>query len=154
MSATLTPNYLVGAAVAVSVAGTEAYVKSGDLTRGVVKITVTNSKSGGYQQLKAGIKSSQLNLECVYNGDAPPTIIEGQEVTVIFDGVGFESGDNLEDGAGGTPTTPGGTLLTGQYLVEIIKDSWVVDGDYSWSLALDSTGSYTVGSATGATPST
>lgn len=150
MSATLTPNYIIGEAVAVSVAGALAFVKSGDLTDGIVKIKVTNSRSGGFQQLKAGIASSQLNLELVYNGDSPPAFSRGQEVTIIFDSIGYETGDDLEDAS----TTPTGELITGQYLVESIKRSWAVDGDYGWSVAFDSTGPFTIGSATGATTTT
>ena len=151
MPATLTPNYAIGAAVAISLNGKLAYQKSGDLTRGVVKIKVTNARSGGFQQLKAGIKSSQLNLELVYNGDDPPAFAEGQELTVIFDAIGYESSEDLEDPS----TTPVGTLLTGQYLLESIKQSWQVEADYGWTLALDSTGAYTVAeTATGATATT
>jgi N-acetylmuramoyl-L-alanine amidase CwlA len=152
MSATLTPNILVGEAVALSVGGTLMFAKSGKLTRSSAAIKVTNSQSGGYQQYKAGVKGATLNAELVYNGDAPPTgVVEGEEVTVIFDAVGYETSHDLENPS----STPTGRLITAQFLITEVSDTWEVEGDYGVSLTANSTGAYTVvDTATGATSTT
>lgn len=156
MSVTPTPNYLVGEAVAVSVGGSLMYVKGGSITRSAASINVSNARSAGYQQRKAGMKGSQLSMDLVYNGDSPPSmLIEGVEVTVIFDGVGYETSESLENIISGTPSTPTGRLITGQYLITSVKDAWTAEADYTVSVEAESTGAYTVvDTATGATPTT
>lgn len=152
MSATLTPNYLIGEAVALSVAGQLMFVTGGKITRAAIQINVTNARSGGYRQLKAGNKSSDLDFDVVYNGDAPPTgLVEGEEVTVIFDAVGYEASQSIANPG----TTPTGRLITGQYLIGNVSDAWQQDADYKVSVTANSTGAYTVvDTATGATPTT
>jgi hypothetical protein len=152
MTVAITPNYNVGAAVALSVGGTMMYVKGGKVDRSAAKIVVTNARSAGYQQLKAGNKMADLSFDLVYNGDSPPVgIVEGVEATVIFDSVGYETTEGLEDGAGGTPTTPSGRLISGQFLILTVSDAWQVDADYGMSVTASSTGAYTVvDTATGA----
>lgn len=149
---TLTPNITVGAAVALSVGGQLMYVKGGKLDRSAVKIKVTNARSGGFQQFKAGIKGIEMSFDLVYNGDSPPTgVVEGTEVTAIFDSVGYETSENLENPS----TTPTGRLITAQFLIGTVGDAWQVEGDYSVSVSASSTGAYTVvDTATGATPTT
>jgi len=147
----LTPNYIVGKAVAVSVGGALTYNKGGSLTRNANQIKVTNARSLGYQQLKTGVKGAQLSLDLVYNGDDPPAIFEGQEITVIFDAIGYDTAESIPNPA----TTPAGRLITGQFNVGSIKDTWQTEGDYGWSLDAASTGAYTaVESATGLTTTT
>jgi hypothetical protein len=148
MPATLTPNINIGKAVAISVGGALAYAKGGDLERSVVSLNVTNARSGGYMQKKAGTKGATLSMDLVYNGDDAPAVSEGQEVTVIFDSIGYETAQSIMDPS----TTPSGRLVTGQYLIVKVKDSWKCDADYSWSLDMESTGVYTaVDTATGLT---
>lgn len=148
---TPTPNYLVGQAVALSVGSSLMYVKGGSIARNCVSIKVTNARSGGFQQVKAGVRSAKLAFELVYNGDSPPALVEGQEVAVIFDSVGYETSENLEVPS----TTPTGRLFTGQFLITGVKDAWQVEADYGVSIEADSTGAYTVlDTATGATPTT
>jgi hypothetical protein len=149
---TLTPNYLVGQAVALSVGGVLMYVKSGKNDRSAKGIDVSNARSGGFRQLKAGMKMADLSFELVYNADSPPSgIVEGAEVTVIFDAVGYESSEGLED----VSTTPTGRLITGQYLILTVGDGWACDGDYAVPVTAGSTGPYTVvDTATGASPIT
>jgi hypothetical protein len=155
MPTTLTPNYLTGKAVALQVGGALAYTTGGNIARSVVPVKVTNARSGGFQQLKAGVKGAKLSMEAVYNGDDPPTIQEGTEITVIFDSVGYETSENIENSTGGVATTPLGRLITAQYLVTIVTDTWQVEADYKWSLEGESTGAYTVvDTATGASPIT
>jgi hypothetical protein len=151
MSATLTPNILVGKAVALSVGGALAYAMGGSITRNAAAIKVTNARSAGFEQFKAGVKGAQVSYDAVYNGDDPPAIVEGTEVTVIFDSVGYEVSEAIANAS----TTPTGRLFTAQVLVTSIKDSWKVDADYGWSFDGVSTGAYTVvETATGATPIT
>ena len=100
---TLTPNITVGQAVALSVGSALMFHKSGKITRNAAAIKVTNARSGGYQQYKAGVKGATLSAECVYNGDSPPAVVEGTEVTVIFDSVGYETSEGLAN-ASTTPT--------------------------------------------------
>jgi hypothetical protein len=141
MPATLTPNYTVGKAVAVTVGAALAYAKGGSLPRSVASINVSNARSGGYQQRKAGMKGASLSLDLVYNGDDPPTgIVEGNEVTVIFDSIGFETAESIMDAS----TTPTGRLITGQFLIVTVKDTWQAESDYGWSIECESTGPYTV----------
>lgn len=149
---TLTPNITIGQAVALSVGGNLMYVTGGKLDRTAAQIKVTNARSGGYQQLKAGNKSAALSFDLVYNGDAPPTgVVEGAEVTVIFDGVGYEASEGIAN----PTTTPTGRLITGQFLIETVSDAWQVDGDFKVSVTANSTGVYTVvDTATGATATT
>jgi hypothetical protein len=151
MSATLTPNYTVGKAVALSVGGALVYAMGGSITRNAAAIKVTNSRSGGFDQFKAGVKGGQVSYDAVYNGDDPPTIVEGTEVTVIFDSVGYEVSESILNAT----TTPTGRLFTAQVLVTSIKDTWKVDADYGWSFDGVTTGAYTcVDTATGATSTT
>jgi hypothetical protein len=151
MSATLTPNILVGKAVALSVGGSLAYATGGSITRNAAAIKVTNAKSGGYDQFKAGVKGGQVSYDAVYDGDDPPAIVEGTEVTVIFDSVGYEVSESIMNAS----TTPTGRLFTAQVLVTSIKDTWKVDADYGWSFDGVTTGAYTVvDTATGATATT
>lgn len=145
-----TPNYIVGKCVAVLVGGSQLYAKSGNTERKVNVVRTTNSRDQGYQSLKAGIKSATASITCVYNGDSPPTLTEGTEVTLIVDTVGYMEVDHFEN-----PTdNPTGTVLTMQALVTSIKDTWNVEDDYTWSFDCESTTPYTVATATGATPST
>src|SRR5579862_2631636 len=139
MSATLTPNILVGKAVAVSVGGALAYHKGGKIARSAKQIKVSNARSAGFDQYKAGTKGATLNLDLVYNGDDPPALQEGTEVTVIFDAVGYEVSESILNAS----TTPMGRLLTAQALIGTITDSWQYDGDYGWTLDAVTTGPYT-----------
>jgi hypothetical protein len=148
---TLTPNIAVGQAVALSIAGNLMFAKSGKITRNCAAIKVTNARSGGFQQYKAGMKGATLNAELVYNGDSPPALVEGTEVTVIFDSVGYETSESLENAS----TTPMGRLITAQFLITVVGDTWEVEGDYAVSIEANSTGAYTVvDTATGATSTT
>lgn len=148
MSATLTPNYIVGKAVAVSVAGTLVYCTDGNTERTAAAVKVTNSRSAGFMQVKAGIKGATGTLNLVYNGDDPPTgIVEGAEVTLILDFVGYETSESIEVAA----STPTGRLITMQALITSVKDTWNVEDNYSWSIDVQSSGAYTVvETATGA----
>lgn len=119
----VTPNILVGKVVAVSYNGTLMYATKGDHSRSVNVVKVTNARSGGYQQLKPGIKAARGSAEVVYNGDDPLTITEGTEVTIVW-----------------TPT--GGTAKTFTALVTNVKESFVVDGDYINSFDWESSGSF------------
>lgn len=154
MSVVQTPNYTVGEAIALSVAGVLMYVKGGSVSRKVTSVDVSNARSGGYQQKKAGMKGSSLSFDLVYNGDSPPaTIVEGLEATVIFDSAGYEVSEGLANPLILTP--PVGRLISGQYLITSVKDAWTAAADYTVSVEADSTGPYTVvDTATGATPIT
>jgi hypothetical protein len=145
---TLTPNITVGMAVALSVGGQMMFVKGGKLDRSAVKVKVTNARSGGFQQFKAGVKGIEMTFDLVYNGDSPPSgVIEGEEVTVIFDSVGYETSESIENAT----TTPTGRLITSQFLIGSVSDAWSVDSDYGVSVSASSTGAYTiVDTATGA----
>jgi hypothetical protein len=118
-----TPNYLVGKVVAVSVDGDLMYATKGDVNRSVNAQKVTNARSGGFQELKPGIASAKGNVECVYNGDDAPALTLGDEVEVIW-----------------TPT--GGTVRTLQALITNMKESFVVDGDYTYSFDWESSGAF------------
>lgn len=120
-----TPNILVGNVVSVSVAGALMYAKSGKVERSRKKIDVTNSRSAGYQQLKAGNRSASGDATCVYNGDDPPVIVEGTEVSIVY-------------------TVTGGKTFTIQALVEKVTDSFVTDGEYTYMFSWDSSGAYSV----------
>ncbi len=155
MPVVLTPNITIGEAVAVSVGGTLMYCKSGSVDRKAAAVKVTNARSGGYAQNKGGTKSADLSLELVYNGDSPPAIVEGTEVTVIFDSVGYETSEGLANPTSTTTPAPVGRLVTGQFLVTGVKDAWQVEADYGVTITATSTGPYTVAdTATGATPTT
>jgi hypothetical protein len=150
-SATLTPNIAVGQAIALSVGGALMFAKSGKLTRNCAAIKVTNAKSGGYHQYKAGMKGATLSSALVYNGDSPPAVEEGTEVTVIFDSVGYETSEGLAN----TSSTPTGRLITAQFLITVVSDEWECEGDYGVNIEGVSTGAYSVvDTATGATPTT
>ncbi len=144
----LTPNYLVGKCVAVKAGSKFAYAESGNADRSVNVVKVTNGRSGGFQQVKSGTKMCKGTISCVYNGDDPPTeIVEGAEITLIIDAVGYVIEQAIADITPGSPpvtTTPAGRLITMQALIATVKDSWNVETDYKWSFDFESTGAYTV----------
>jgi len=155
MPVVLTPNITIGEAVAVSVAGQLMFCKGGKVDRKAVAVKVTNARSGGFAQNKGGTRSADLSLELVYNGDSPPTIVEGTEVTVIFDSVGYETSEGLANPVTTTTPAPAGRLITGQFLVTGVGDAWQCEADYGITITAISTGPYTVAdTATGATPTT
>lgn len=123
--ATPTDNYLVGKVVAVSVDGTQMYATKGDVTRSADAKKVTNARSGGFQELRPGIASAKGNVECVYNGDDPPALALNDEVEIVW-----------------TPT--GGTARTLQVLITEMKESFVVDGDFTYSFNWESSGPFTL----------
>jgi hypothetical protein len=123
--ATPTANYLVGKVVGVSADGAQMYATKGDVTRSIDAKKVTNARSAGFQQLKPGIAMAKGSVECVYNGDDPPTLALGDEVDIVW-----------------TPT--GGTARTLQALITEMKESFVVDGDYTYSFNWESSGSFTL----------
>lgn len=140
-TATNTPNYITGQAVAVIVGGKAAYCADGTATRKVKLITVTNSRSGGYQQVKAGTKSASVSINCFYNGDDPPTgIVEGAEVVLVVDTLG----NATEIGSNNPSSTPKGRFLEIPMLIEQIVDKWSSDGDYKWTFDGQSSGAYVV----------
>jgi hypothetical protein len=123
----VTPNYIVGKAVAVEVGG--EYIPA----------TVTNANSGGYQQYKAGIKGASGSIAMVYNGDSPPTIVEGMELYVVCDVVGNET--PFENPTEGPPT---GLQVAMNVLVTAVKASWQVDADFNYSFDYMSSGPYAI----------
>jgi hypothetical protein len=151
MSATLTPNYIVGAAIAVSVGSSLAFCKSGKTSRNANAIKCTNARSAGYQQFKGGNKGATVSLELVYNADSPLSIVEGSEITLIVDTLGYETSEGLANPS----STPAGRLITMQVLITGVDDAWDSDGDYGVTIAGNSTGPYAVvDTATGATSTT
>jgi hypothetical protein len=124
MALTETPPYLVGNVVGVSVGGTLLYAKSGNVTRRIGQSNVTNSRSNGYRELRGVTKSLDVTAECVYNGDDPPTIEEGDEVEVIW-------------------SATDGHTYTSDCLVTELRDAFNVENDYTWSFNGLSSGSYT-----------
>ena len=151
MPVVLTPNYLTGEAVAISVGGQLMFCKGGSFERSAAAIKVTNSRSGGSGQFRGGVKNANFSADLVYNGDSPPAVVEGTEVTVIFDSAGYETSQNLMNAS----TTPAGRLITAQVLITTVRDEWQVEGDYGVSISGVTTGAYTaVDTATGATTTT
>lgn len=118
-----TPNYLVGKVVAVSVGGALMYASKGDVNRSVNPVKVTNARSGGFQEIKGGIYSAKGNVDCVYNGDDPPSITLGTEVELVW-----------------TPT--GGVARTMKAFVANMKEGFVVDGEYTYSFDWESSGAF------------
>ena len=118
-----TPNFLVGKVVGVTVGGVQMYATKSDFTKSVNVVKVTNARSAGYQQVVPGIRSAKGSVEVVYNGDDPPSITEGTEVTIVW-----------------TPT--GGSAKTFQALVTSLKESFSADGDYTYSFDWESSGSF------------
>ncbi len=118
-----TPNYLVGVVLAVSVDGTDMYATKTSMKRGVNVVKVTNAKSGGFQQVKGGIRSASGSVEVVYNGDDPVDVQEGDEVEIVW-----------------KPT--GGATRTFPALITNVNESLVIDGDYTYSFDWESSGSF------------
>lgn len=123
MPAIPTPNYLVGTVMAVVADGITMYATKSDVARSVNLVKVTNAKSGGYAQVKPGIKSAKGSVECVQNGDDLVNLTLGKEVTIVW-----------------TPT--GGTARTFQAVISVIKESFVVDGELTYAFDWESSGSF------------
>ena len=119
-----TPQYLVGKVIAITADGRTMYATKSDSTRSVNVIKVTNAKSLGFQELRPGIKSAKGSVECVFNGEDLIDLELGKEISVAW-----------------APT--GGTAHTFQALVTNIKDSFVVDGDATYSFDWESSGAFT-----------
>lgn len=135
--ATSTPNILTGELVAIKVGSAYAYADSGNVKRQVVSVDVTNGRSKGFRQVRSGIRSADVSLSCVYNGDDPPTgIVEGAYVAVILDTAGY-----MVAPTGGT--TPVGRYISIYCMIQTITDTWNVANDYKWSMDLQSSGEYT-----------
>lgn len=135
----VTPNYIVGKAVAVEAGGQYIPATGGNVDRAVIPIKVTNANSGGFAQYKAGVKGATGTINMVYNGDSPPTIEEGQEITVICDVVGNETA--FENPTEGPPT---GLMIAMNVLITTVKAAWQVDADFNYSFDYMSSGPYTV----------
>lgn len=119
-----TPGYLVGNVVSVTFDGKLMYAKSGSVTRKVKMVDVTNARSNKYTEKKKGNKELAGDCTCVYNGDDPPTLNEGDEGTVVYAAVG------------------GGNRTANVYITEV-KDNFTNDADYVYSFSFESSGAYT-----------
>ena len=122
-STTPTPNYLTGSVVAITVGTLTMYATKSDYTRQVNTVKVTNARSGGYQELKPGIKSSRGSVEVVVNADTLYEFTPGQEVIIHW-----------------VPT--GGNARTLNALVTTVKESFVVDGELINSFDWESSGQW------------
>lgn len=118
-----TPNYLVGVVLGISFKGVDMYATKADMTRSVNVVKCTNAKSGGYQEVRPGIKSAKGSCEVVYNGDDPITIEEGDEGDLVW-----------------KPT--GGATRTFPVLISNAKEGITIDGDYTYSFDFESSGSF------------
>ena len=140
--------YIVGKLVAVAVVtGTGssavtkyAYASKGSCSRTAKSITKTNARSGGYQEVRAGVKSATGSVDCAYNGSDPPVgIVEGANVVLIIDTVGYAPAT----GSGGGDVTAG-RVITMPVMIEKVDDNWQADDDYGWTFSYQSNGAYTV----------
>lgn len=118
-----TPNYLVGNVVSVTHNGSLMYAKSGKVTRKAKMVDVTNARSNKFTEKKKGNRELMGDCTCVYNGDDPPTLNEGDEATIIY--------------------AAGGANRTANVFVTEVTDSFQSDGDYVYSFNFESSGSYT-----------
>lgn len=156
---TPTPNYITGQVIAVSVGGKLAYCLSGNADTEAKVIVRTNSRSGGFQEIRFGTRMASGQLLLAYNGDDPPTITEGTFATLIIDTVGYEFAENQENqtvtNGNATPTAPTGELITINAGITKVARSWNADsGDFSWTVTFTSSGAYQVATASGATSTT
>jgi hypothetical protein len=118
-----TPAYIAGNLVGVTYNGDAMFATKADYTRQVNVVKMTNARSGGFAEKVGGIQEASGTVECVVNGDDVIDIEEGTEATLTW-----------------SPT--GGTPKSFTALVTKVKESFVIDGDYTYNFDWESSGSF------------
>ena len=77
------PTYLAGKNATVTIDGVSMKVEAGTINRNVETDPVTNNFSGGFYEDVDTIRLARVSgMRCVYDADDPPTIDDGDLVTV------------------------------------------------------------------------
>lgn len=120
----VTPNYIPGKALSGSFNGTDLTITKSSMKVMVNVLKGTNKKSNGQQEVFAGIRSASGTLTFVINADSPVVAAEGTFITLI---VGVT----------------GGRSYNGTFFIDSISDEATVDGDYSMTVSVQSSGAFT-----------
>lgn len=118
------PLYIPGKALTATIGGADMPVKKSNITAKVDVVKVTNKKSGGAQEVVAGIKSFSGSITVSDASDGRVTVAEGTIVAVV---VGVT----------------GGRQYSGNALITQVQDSADVNGEYDLTINVESTGIYT-----------
>lgn len=112
--------YKTGKVVGCTIGGTAAYMASGQVTRSIDTVDVTNSRSAGYQEIEGTIYRAQGSCDAFYRGTMPAAEV-GQEVTIVY-------------------TIGGSNRFATEALITEIGESNAVAGEFQVSFSWVSTG--------------